>query len=221
MKNHIQEIKQSPLFSGIKESDLVAMLNCVGAAIKNYRKGEIILLTNDEVPYVGVILKGSVHMVIENITGEQTLLSIIREGELFGESFVCGDGLSSYTTFSAAHPATVLFMPFHKVMHTCTMKCEFHHRLIENMITMVANKNVRLMQKIDVSSQKTIRRKILSYLRMLSLEQNSLTVDLAVSRTVWAEYLGVHRSALSRELASMKEEGVLDFRKNRFYLKEE
>lgn len=221
MKNHIQEIMRSPLFAGIKKEDLGKMLECIGTKIKQYRKGEIIILTNDEVQYVGIVLNGSVHMVIENNMGDQTLLSIVGNGELFGESFACAGGLASYATFVAAEHTTVLFMPFQKVLHSCSLECAFHHQMIENMVIMIANKNVRLMQKIDVSSQKTIREKLLTYLKILAKEQNSRTVKLPISRTILAEYLGVNRSALSRELTLMKKDGIVDFEKNKFCLKEE
>lgn len=220
MKNHIQEIMASPLFAGINEKDLISLLKCMEAKIKEYRKGEIIIRTNDKVPCIGVVLNGSVHMLIENSMGDQTLLSIVESGNLFGESFACGNDMTSYTTFSAAGNSTVLFMPFRKVIHSCSPQCVFHQQMIKNMMSMIASKNLHLIQKIDVSSQKTVREKILTYLRMLAKEQNSLAVELPFGRTILAEYLGVNRSALSRELALMKKEGIVDFEKNCFYLKE-
>lgn len=220
MKNYMKEIAGSPLFDGFKREELETMLECAGAAVREYRKEEIIILSDDEVRYIGVVLRGSVHMIKENSMGDRTLLSIMGKGEVFGESFACGDELTSYATFVAVCPTTVLFMPFQKVMYSCDLRCVFHHRMIENMVTMIANKNVRLMQKIDVSSQKTLREKILAYLRLLEKEQKSQVVELPISRTLLAEYLSVNRSALSRELALMREEGLLEIEKNRFWLKQ-
>ena len=221
MKKYIPKIMESPLFGGIEEPDMEKMLACMNGKVKTYHKGEIIFLMNEELRYVGVLIEGSVHMVKENSQGDKTLLSVIRKGEVFGESFACGDERFAYTTFVVVEKATVLFMPFHKVMHSCTLPCIFHHRLIENMVTMIANKNVRLMEKIDVSSQKTLREKVLSYLRLQIYYQKQNPVTLDVNRTVLAEYLDANRSALARELSLMKKEGILDFEKNRFYLKEE
>lgn len=221
MKKHFAQIMESPLFVGISETDLQTMLNCMGVIVKNYRKGEIIFLMNDEVRYIGMVMSGCVHMVKENSQGDKTLLSIFRKGDVFGESFACGEDRFAYTSFIATENVTVLFVPFQKVMRACNMRCAFHHRMIENMVTIIANKNVRLMQKIDVSSQKTVREKILSYLKIKQLEQGKEYVDLQISKTILAEYLGVNRSALARELSQMKADGILDYEKKRFWILEQ
>jgi CRP-like cAMP-binding protein len=218
MKQYIAQIMASPLFARLKEEEVASMLGCMDGKVKKYSRDEIIILSSEQVQYAGILLEGCVHMVKENNLGDRTLLTIIREGEVFGESFACGDELLSYSTFVAAQNTTVFFVPLQKILYGCNLKCIYHHKLVENMVTMMANKNVRLMEKIDVSSQKTIREKILTYLQMQKQKQGEDYIDVKLSRTVLAEYLGVNRSALTRELALMKEEGILNFEKNRFYL---
>lgn len=82
-----------PLFAGIDEEDLPAMLTCLGNFQKKYKKREFILLENNEIQSVGIILSGTVHMIKEDAEGYQTLLVTMKEGELFGESFACGSRL--------------------------------------------------------------------------------------------------------------------------------
>lgn len=219
MKENFNKIAASPLFHKIGRDDLQVMLECMGANVKKYHKGEIVILSSAQVQYVGVVLDGCIHMVKEQTNGEQVLLTIIRSGELFGESFVCLEGSTSYTTFLTSEKTTVLFIPFQKIMYMCDNRCPFHHMLIENMVGMLSNKNVRLMQKIDISSRKTLREKLLAYFQMEQKRQKAEQIELDINRATLADYLGVNRSALTRELSKMKEEGLIDFEKNIFSLK--
>lgn len=214
----LRELSKMPLFAGIREEELSPMLHCLQGFEKSYQKGEVILLESHAVRNVGLILSGMVHMVKEDEEGCETLILSMKEGELFGESFSCGSYLDARVSFLAAAPCTVLFLPFHRVIHTCTMTCTFHHRLIENMVQMIGDKNVQLMHKIEIISQKTLREKVLTYLRLQAEAQQSRCITVPMGRGELAAYLCANRSALTRELAAMKQEKILDYHKNTFVL---
>ena len=96
------------------------------------------------------------------------------------------------------------------------MACEFHHRLIKNMVSIIADKNRDLMRKVEVVSKRTIREKLLAYLSIQAQVQQSRYFEIPLGRLELAEYLCVDRSALTRELAKMKDEGLIDYDKNCF-----
>ena len=96
------------------------------------------------------------------------------------------------------------------------MACVFHHRLIENMVRIIANKNRDLMRKVEVVSKRTIREKLLAYLSIQTQTQNSRYFEIPLGRVELAEYLCVDRSVLTRELVKMKEDGLIDYDKNCF-----
>ena len=206
----------SPLFAGIKAEDMKPMLHCIGYHVRTYSKGEIIAFEGDYLKHIGIVLSGSVDMVKEDLWGNKTMLIRMRQNELFGETFACGNDNLSVVTFVVSEDAAVMLMPFTRVMHSCTMACEFHHRLIENMVKVIANKNRELMQKVDVVSKRTIREKILAYLSIQAQQQSSRYFESPLGRVELAEYLCVDRSALTRELSKMKEDGLIDFDKNCF-----
>ncbi|MDO5147303.1 MAG: Crp/Fnr family transcriptional regulator [Eubacteriales bacterium] len=220
MKSYLKEIKQHPLFAGINPEDLSAMLDCLGYYTRSYKKGEIIILSEETVKCVGIILRGKVHMVKENDDGTQTLLVHMHQGELFGETFACGSNRSSRVTFWAASSSHVLFLPFYKILHICTNACIFHHRLVENMVRLLCDKNVQLMEKVEVSSRRTLRDKIITYLRLQAERQRTTTFTIPLGRTELAEYLCADRSSLSRELKKMEEDGLISYHKNHFILGE-
>lgn len=207
---------QSILFDGIEKENIGAVLHCTGYHIASYGKGQAIVLEEEHIRHVGVVLSGAVDMVKEDIWGNKTMLVRIRRNELFGESFAWGDDARSVVTFVASEDAQVLFIPFHNAMRTCAQSCAFHQKLIENMVRIIANKNLELMRKVEVVSKKTLREKILAYLSIQSQNQNSRYIEVPLGRVELAEYLCADRSALTRELSNMKADGLIDYDRNIF-----
>jgi len=215
MQNYVENV-QSKLFSGIAPEDLKTMLGCIGYHIGEYQKGEIIAFEDENIRHIGIVISGAVDMIKEDFWGNKTMLVRMRENELFGETFACGDDNLSVVTFVVSEDAKIMFLPFERVMHSCTMACVFHHRLIENMVRIIANKNRDLMRKVEVISKKTLREKILAYLSIQAQVQDTRYFEIPLGRVELAEYLCADRSALTRELTKMKEDGLIDFDRNCF-----
>ena len=81
---------------------------------------------------------------------------------------------------------------------------------------MLSDKNQALMEKIEVVSKKNLREKILSYLSQESQRQGSKYFEIPLGRIELADYLCTDRSALTRELGKMRNEGLIDYDKNVF-----
>lgn len=215
MKDMIREVN-SPLFDGIAPEERKAMLGCIGYHIGTFKKGDIVAFEEENIRHIGILLSGSVDMVKEDLWGNKTMLVRMGKDELFGETFACGEDNLSVVTFVVSEDAKILFMPFDRVMHSCTMACVFHHRLIENMVHIIANKNRDLMRKVEVVSKRTIREKLLAYLSIQAQIQESRYFEIPLGRVELAEYLCVDRSALTRELVKMKNDGLIDYDRNCF-----
>ena len=207
---------RSPLFLGIRPEDMEGMLGCIGYHVREYQKGEIICFEAETINHVGVVLEGAVDMIKEDVWGNRTMLLRSYAEDVFGETFACGEDSLSVVTFAAAEDSKVMFLSFCRVMHTCTHACVFHQTLIENMVRVIARKNLELMRKIEVVSKKTLREKILAYLSIQSQTQGTSRFEIPLGRVEWAEYLCADRSALTRELAKMKDEELIDYKKNTF-----
>ncbi|MDO4544660.1 MAG: Crp/Fnr family transcriptional regulator [Bacillota bacterium] len=218
MEERMKTISGFSLFEGIRQEDLAPMLSCLGGYFRDYRKGAIIALAEEPAEFVGCLLSGTVHMIQEDLWGNKTILSLIRRGELFGETFVCGSNQNSKVTLQAAEDTEVLCLPFYKILHSCNMSCVFHHRLIENMVQLIADRNWFMMEKMEILSKKNLREKILSYLSLQAQQQESKYFQIPLGRTELAEYLSADRSALSRELSRMKRDGWIDFEGDTFRL---
>jgi len=215
MEAIIQELDLA-LFAGIRREDLGGMLGCTGYHTGSYRKGQVIAMEDEAISHIGIVLEGAVDMVKADIWGNSTMLARMGKAEMFGEIFACGEDTRSMVSFVAAEDSSILFIPFHKIMHTCSMACEFHQRLVENMVRIIAAKGRELMRKVEVVSQKTLREKIMTYLSQQAQLQDARYFAIPLGRQELADYLCADRSALSRELANMKADGLIDYDKNTF-----
>ncbi len=218
ISDYIHALPAIPLFRGIAEADLPAVLGCLGAYTRTYEKGEYIHLRDNDILCVGIVLSGAVHMVREDVWGNRALLVSTGKGELFGETFVCGGIRNRLVSFMAAEKTVALFAPFQRVISTCAQSCGFHRTLIENMIGAIAQKNMTLMEKVDIISKKSLREKICEYLALQAEYAGSMTFDIPLGRVQLAQYLHADRSALTRELNLMADEGLIAFQKNKFHI---
>ena len=207
---------QSPLFAGMDQSAQDAILQCIGYHIASYRKGQIIAFEAEQIRHVGIVLSGAVDMVKEDIWGNKALLMRLGEDDLFGETFACGSDNLSLVTFLVAEDSRILFLPYDRSMRCCTNSCEFHHQLTANMVRCIADNNRDLMQKLEVMSKRTTREKLLAYLSLQAQAQNSRYFEIPLGRLELADYLCIDRSAMTRELTKMKEEGLIDYDRNCF-----
>lgn len=212
----VLEAIHTPLFRGLSTEDLLGMKDCLRFFRSNYKKGQVILMESEHMHHVGIVLSGKVDMIKEDVWGGKTLLARMGKDELFGESFACGSDTQSAVTFLASEDTSVLFLPFCKMMRTCSHSCEFHNKLIENMVSIIADKNRTLMRKVEIISQRSLRDKILTYLSFQAQKSGSRYFCIDLDRGELAEYLCADRSAVSRELSAMKQEGILDFDKKHF-----
>ena len=213
---HFMDTVQSPLFEGISAEERVTMLGCFGYYLGSFQKGEPVAMEGSYIRHFGVVLSGSVDMIKEDIWGNRTLLIRSKKDDVFGETFACGEDKLSNVLFLASEDTSVLFLSFDRVMHNCSNACNCHRKISDNMVRVIAAKNRELMRKVEVVSKRSIREKVLSYLSLLAQSQGNRYVEVPMGRIELAEYLCVDRSALTRELAKMQEEGIIDYDKNIF-----
>lgn len=145
-------------------------------------------------------------------------MGIFTKGQLFGESYACMEKMPLMVSAVAAEKSQILFIDAFRVFKTCSSACEFHQRLIVNLVSILAGKNLVLTRKIEHISKKTIRGKVLAYLSDEAGRQGGSGVELPFNRQELADYLCVDRSALSAELSRMQKEGLISYKKNHFNL---
>lgn len=220
MKEYLQIIKTSKLFSGIREEEIELILNCLSAEKRSFRKGEYIFCVGERISEVALLLDGCVYIQREDYWGNLSILSEISQGEIFGEAYAVPESDAMVNNVLAVTPCEVLFLNLSHVLTVCTSHCHFHTKIIQNFFTIMASKNRMLTQKLGHMSQRTTREKLLSYLSEQSLKAGSPAFTIPFNRQQLADFLSIDRSAMSNELSKMRKEGKLDFHRSYFILKE-
>ncbi|MFI3313008.1 MAG: Crp/Fnr family transcriptional regulator [Eubacteriales bacterium] len=216
MKDNFEILGKNPLFERISKEDCTAMMACLGAYEKPFSKNSAILLEGDPIDFIGIVLYGGVKIVKTDINGNEHIVTKAVAGQTFAEVFACADVTHSPVSMIATENSNVLFLNYRRILHSCTSACEFHHRLVANMIKVIALRNLELRQKIDIITKRTLREKILAYLEASSGGEKQFTIDK--NREELANFLCADRSALSNELSKLQKEGVIAYQRNHFQL---
>jgi len=218
MKNIFDSVKKCVLFKDITESDLHSLLSCLGGKTQPFKKGEFLLRAEDKPVALGVVLSGVVHIITEDFWGNRSLLGEATEGDTFAEAFVCAGIIILPVSVLAAEDTEILWLDYSRIITSCTSACSFHAMLIENMLKILAQKNIAMLKKLEHVTQRTTREKLLSYLSEQAKLAGGDNFDIPFDRQQLADYLAVERSAMSAELSKMRDDELLEFRKNHFTL---
>jgi len=195
---------------------LDAFFSCAKARRVNFKKGDFIIEAGATANEFGILLEGSAHSIKWDASGKQINITMVEKGGAIGVLLVASPGRVSPLTVQATTDTTVLMFPFNQLFAGCEKKCHHHEQLLQDYIKIIADKGIELHERINCLLEPTVRKKIMTYLTTISNEKNSRTFILPINRNIMAEYLNVERSALSRELSRMKNDGLIDYCKNRF-----
>ncbi|MFV0518573.1 MAG: Crp/Fnr family transcriptional regulator [Aminipila sp.] len=218
MKRYLSLLKQNPLFIGINENEIEPMMNCLLASFKSFKKNEIVYMEGDRADKVGIVAEGGIYIINDDILGNRNIIAEAKKGSLFGEAFACANMERFPVSVVAAMDCSVIFIDYKKVVTTCSHSCTFHQKLLENMLRIIAEKNILLNNKIMHLSKRTTREKVMSYLLFRAGQTGKEHFKIPFNRQEFADYLCVDRSALSAELSRMQNEGIINFNKNEFKL---
>jgi len=216
MKKYIKQLQKNALFKDFVEADLDSVIKCLSSKVDVFKKKDVILLQGDPVHFVGIVLSGSIQIIKEDMEGNVNIIAHLGINDIFAEAFACADIIECPVTVQAIEDCEILFIDYKKIIKTCHKACIFHSSLIENMLSVIAKKNITLNQKIEILSKRTTREKLLAFFDNQIQVTHSKKFIIPYNREGLANYLCVDRSALSRELCNMRDEGLIKFVKNEF-----
>lgn len=203
------------LFFNIEKNDVKKMLNCFEAKQLHYKKDAMILSNISNTTMVGVIETGSAVIIRYNYNGTRTIIEKLNTGDAFGR---ISPTLSEELYIIADTDTDVILFDYSKLINRCKKNCEYHNKLIDNMLQVLISKTQIYNERIEVLTKKTIREKLLAYFNILNKKQITKSIMLPFTLTDLADYLSIDRSAMMRELKNLKEEGLIDQKGKRIHL---
>ena len=206
-----KRLMTSPLFANISAHELELMIHCLQPKVYTYEKNSYIRIGGEPFTGLGVLLSGEATVIKENLAGNRNVIAILKPGNLFGEMIAFSSKQDWPASIFAQSPCSVIFLASNSITGNCANSCASHTQLIKNMLAILSEKALLLNRKVAYLTISSMRGKISTYL----LEQWKLTgkniFTLPLNRNDLADFLNVSRTALSREMGRMRDEGFIEF----------
>ncbi len=219
MKRELQVLKESTLFQGVDESEISEMAKCMGAYKVKYAEGEFLFRRGDRIDWIGIVLEGKVESVKEDWWGNRTVMAEYQKGQQICCEYACSPGENIDVSMIAVTQCEVMLFNIGKVANVCPTSCEFHQKLVKNLMMTLARDSISLNMRLDEMSKRSTRDKICAFLSDQARRAGSNDFFIPYNRQEMADRLGVERSAMSGELGRMQRDGIIEFEKNHFILK--
>lgn len=195
------------LFFNINEVDVKRLMLCLGGKKISFKKDMTILSNVGNVGVIGIIVTGSASLVRYNYNGSRTIIEKLERDSMFGDKFSAFD--NNDLSVIANTDCEVLFIEYNNIFKRCKKNCECHSAFISNMLNLLSSKIITMNERIEVLTKRSIREKLLDYFNILAKKKNSRKFTIPFSFTDLADYLSVDRSAMSREIKNLKDEGFI------------
>ena len=208
-------LKDSALFQGLSEGERETALRALSVTERNYQKGKRIFSAGDIVDRMGLVISGSVTIESSDLWGNRTILSHIAPGQFFAETYALLKDEPMLVDVCVNEESRILFLR----LDTLQTAEHWTVKITRNLLTISVRKNLALSLRSFHTAPKTIRERVTAYLNTEALRQRSRTFRIPYDRQQLANYLNLDRTALSKELGRMRNDGLIEFRKDHFVLK--
>lgn len=211
LEKYLEAVSKISLFQGIERDDIQAMLNCLKPRVYHYNKNDYIVTGGEAYDSVGIVLNGAATVIKENAKGDRIVMTILKQGGIFGEIIAFSSQMTWPATVQAQEACVVLFLPRGKIVGECDKMCSWHRTLIQNFLRVISERAIMLNKKVEYLTIKSMRGKISTYLLEQYSRRGDLNITLPLNRNELSDFLNVSRPSMSREMSKMKDEGIIDF----------
>ncbi len=214
----IKKLSESKLFFGVPIDEIEDIITSKRGVISAYPKGEILIHEGETWNSVDVILEGVVSVKRLFQDGSESAVHLLRENGVIGMEFM--QKADQKSQFYYVAESDVVTYGIHKWFFSDYRQLgpKVSFQMLKNLISILSHENIRQHRKLDVLSTRNLRERILVYLNYEQKKRKTMEFDIPYSREALAAFLCVNRSALSRELGRMEQEGILQTKGKRFAL---
>ena len=199
------------LFKNISGEDIESLMKSIDYTVKTFEKNEFIGIQGQACGALGIIAEGSLEIHKPFPSGKVVTINHFTVGNIFGEAILFSKENNYPANVVSSSHTRIIFID--KVNLVSLMG--LNNTIIENFMSVLSNRILMLNNRITDLSYDTLRKKLASMIILEYSRQKSNYIVLPYSRVKWAEFLNVSRSSLSRELVNMKNDGIIDFYKNK------
>lgn len=212
----ISVLKTLSIFKNMSESEITNFFQEFGPNIMNFGKDDVIFFEDEECKNLSIVLRGTVEIQKIDPSGKVLTVARISAGDTFGENLIFGDNNTYPMTVISKNKTIILNLSKNAVIKLCQINQTFLYEFLR----LLSNKAISLSSKIKEVALKSIRQKICDFILWKYNISKENVIEISMSKKDWAEKLGVQRPSLSRELIKMKEEGFIDYDKEKIFIKD-
>lgn len=211
----MDSLRRCALFHGMDPMDIKSALRLFCAKVQAFEKGAVILHAGNTTCFLALVLIGGVTIQSDDLWGNRTILTMIHPGDFFAETYAL---LHETLLVDAVAnvPSEILFLDVGFLHRILEKEYPWITTFLANLLSIATRKNLTLATRSFDTASKTIRGRVMSYLNNLSLKKHARHFEIPFDRQQFADYLNVERTALSKELGKMKQDGLIHFHKNHF-----
>lgn len=203
-------------FENITEKNKIKLLKMFHTDIINYKKGEDLSNMLMDKNSIGIIVSGYIQIIKENINGSKIIIDELYEDDILSIKTIYVQD-SEYEVL-IMEDTKIVFFDLEQLANYPNNEKGYYNTFIKNLFLILNDKINEKNERIQILSKKTIRNRLLEYFSIVKVKNGSNNIYLPFSFMALADYLGVDRSAMSRELGYLKEEGFIEVKGKRIRL---
>ena len=187
--------------------------NCLKMQRKTFKKGSVITTYIEKRKQICILISGKADLIRYDLNGNKDIIESFNTNDIFGEAFYPVN--TNHELFVLAiNDCEVITFLYDDIHEKCKSNCKYHSILVSSILDLVLEQAINQSTRIEILSKRTIRDKLLTYFSILSSKSFDRTITLPISLTSLADYLSVDRSAMSRELKYLIDEGFISKKGN-------
>lgn len=204
------------LFHNISDKNQEKLLKLLEANTFTYKKDMTILSTSRNENIIGIVASGYIQIIKNDYNGNRIIIEELEENSVFGSMFSSISN-NEYEIITKEE-SKIIIMEYERIIANSKNNLSFYNQFIQNLLQIISNKINEKNDRIEILTEKTIRNKLLKYFQIVSKKNGSKNIYLPFTFTELAEYIAVDRSAMSRELKNLKEEGFIEIKSRKITL---
>lgn len=198
------------IFEGISNKNKSKLLKNLGADTLRYTKDESVIRLFKDDNIINFIVKGNVKVVLNTINGNQIVTDDLSEGDVFSSTINYID--ENETDAIVTEDTEIISMNAQDIIDFKDNSKSYYNIFIKNLFIIMTKKISERNERIQILTKKTIRYRLLEYFEIMRKKNNSLNIYLPYNYIDLAAYIAVDRSAMSRELSNLKDEGFINIK---------
>ena len=195
------------LFENINEKNIEKLKRFLKASTIKYQKNVNILSNVNQDNFIAIIDSGSVQLEYNDYEGNVIIMETLSQGELF--STITYSLNNEEMSCITKEETQVTYIEYDDIINDEIMKTDFYIIFSKNLIKLLSEQVNSKNTRIEILTKKTTRDKLLEYFRIQSQEKGNKSFTIPITFTELASYLSVDRSAMTREISYLKEEGFI------------